>query len=91
MTYYAALDVGVRSLALSETIPNHRFLAREVSRCVDEGLDEAANVCCATHRARPKVRLSSPIRPMLVPVCTTRKADHVEKRDPRQLRGRTPL
>jgi hypothetical protein len=32
MTYYAALDVGVRSLALSETIPNHRFLARE-ERC----------------------------------------------------------
>jgi len=31
----------------------------------------------------PKVRLSSPIRPMLVAARTARKADHVEKRDPR--------
>ena len=31
----------------------------------------------------PKARFSSPIRPMLVAACTYRKADHVEKRDPR--------
>jgi hypothetical protein len=37
----------------------------------------------APHRARPKARLSSPIRPMLVATFTLRKADHGEKRDPR--------
>ena len=32
---------------------------------------------------RPKARLSTFIQPMLLAACTTRKADHVEKRDPR--------
>jgi len=30
-----------------------------------------------------KARLFTSVRPMLVAACTSRKADHVEKRDPR--------
>jgi hypothetical protein len=36
-----------------------------------------------TLATRPKARLSLPVRPMLVATNTTRKADHVKKRDPR--------
>ncbi len=39
--------------------------------------------------ARPKARLSSPIRPMIVAACALRKADHVEKRDPRSTDKKT--
>ena len=44
----------------------------------------------APHRARHKVRLSNPIRPMLVAACTNRKADHGEKRDPRSADNKRP-
>ena len=36
-----------------------------IVRRVDDGLDEAENVSCASCKARPKARLSKPLRPML--------------------------
>ncbi len=39
----------------------------------------------------PKARLSSPIRPTLVATGTPRKADHVEKRDPRNADNKARL
>ena len=51
---------------------------------MDVALDEAENVCCASLKARPKARLSSPIRPMLVAAQNTPNgADHEKKHDPR--------
>ena len=53
-----------------------------IVRRVDDGLDEAEKVCCASCKARPKARLSKPLRPMLAapPRAGT---DCVKKRDPR--------
>ncbi len=70
------------------TILKPRFSARP-SACVDEGLDEAVNVCCATERApkrgspvRSDQCLWRPGKHQMVPT-TKRSVTHARTRSPR--------
>jgi hypothetical protein len=63
------------------TTQSQQPLSTGSSACVDEGMGEAANVCCASKRAPKR---GSPSRPTNACGSLTRSdADHGKKRDPR--------